>query len=136
MRKHHPFPSQVAAHNKENKPSDALVVSTAVVVIRQLIQQGACKAESPTLGRRDVVRRLARLLLKPEGKGAAFSTEPRKDVGDAAAASTAAASAKPGDQGRGATARANVVWLLGEAPRGTHLFNGTSLSRSSNRFRR
>ncbi|KAH8051308.1 hypothetical protein JL720_15177 [Aureococcus anophagefferens] len=55
----------IAAYNKDPKPSDAAVVSVAVVVIRQLLQQGACAGAAPDARASpgcsaDVVLRLAR----------------------------------------------------------------------------
>ncbi|KAH8075589.1 hypothetical protein JL721_1603 [Aureococcus anophagefferens] len=110
----------IAAYNKDPKPSDAAVVSVAVVVIRQLLQQGACPGAAPDDGakpgllRADVVLRLARLLLKPEGRGYAFAAEKTTEGLDVAKPSANAAASKLSADARGATARANVVWLLGE----------------------
>ncbi|KAJ8598604.1 hypothetical protein CTAYLR_001704, partial [Chrysophaeum taylorii] len=60
------------------------IVSTSIIAVRQLLQQGAGD-------RKDVVRRLARLLLKP-----IYSSKTRPVAL------------------RGPVARANVVWLVGE----------------------
>ena len=89
---------------------DASVVSSALVAIRQLLQQGAgTQKEDPVIVRRDVVRQVAKMLLKPKLKGA-FSTNPavEEDEGRRGGAPVPTAS------GRGASARASACFILGE----------------------
>merc|ERR1719409_1647789 len=99
------------SHDRDECRSvDASVVSSALVAIRQLLQQGAGTAsEDPVVVRRDVVRQVAKMLLKPKNKGA-FSTTPsvEEDEGRRGGAPVPTAS------GRGASARASACFILGE----------------------
>ena len=99
------------SHDRDECRSvDASVVSSALVSIRQLLQQGAGTAtEDPVVVRRDVVRQVAKMLLKPKNKGA-FSTNPsvEEDEGRRGGAPVPTAS------GRGASARASACFILGE----------------------
>merc|ERR1719171_976820 len=99
------------SHDRDECRSvDASVVSSALVAIRQLLQQGAgTSAEDPVVVRRDVVRQVAKMLLKPKNKGA-FSTNPavEEDEGRRGGAPVPTAS------GRGASARASACFILGE----------------------
>ena len=99
------------SHDRDECRSiDASVVSAALVAIRQLLQQGAGTAtEDPVIVRRDVVRQVAKMLLKPKNKGA-FSTNPavEEDEGRRGGAPVPTAS------GRGASARASACFILGE----------------------
>jgi len=99
------------SHDRDECRSvDASVVSSALVAIRQLLQQGAGVAsEDPVIVRRDVVRQVAKMLLKPKLKGA-FSTNPsvEEDEGRRGGAPVPTAS------GRGASARASACFILGE----------------------
>ena len=89
---------------------DASVVSSALVAIRQLLQQGAgTSEEDPVIVRRDVVRQVAKMLLKPKNKGA-FQYEPfcrggRREEGRRAG---------PDGVWKGASARASACFILGE----------------------
>ena len=99
------------SHDRDECRSvDASVVSSALVSIRQLLQQGAgTSSEDPVIVRRDVVRQVAKMLLKPKNKGA-FSTNPsvEEDEGRRGGAPVPTAS------GRGASARASACFILGE----------------------
>jgi AP-3 complex subunit beta len=99
------------SHDRDECRSvDASVVSSALVSIRQLLQQGAgTQKEDPVIVRRDVVRQVAKMLLKPKLKGA-FSTNPavEEDEGRRGGAPVPTAS------GRGASARASACFILGE----------------------
>jgi AP-3 complex subunit beta len=99
------------SHDRDECRSvDASVVSSALVAIRQLLQQGAgTSADDPVVVRRDVVRQVAKMLLKPKNKGA-FSTNPavEEDEGRRGGAPVPTAS------GRGASARASACFILGE----------------------
>merc|ERR1719409_11689 len=99
------------SHDRDECRSvDASVVSSALVAIRQLLQQGAgTQKEDPVIVRRDVVRQVAKMLLKPKNKGA-FSTNPsvEEDEGRRGGAPVPTAS------GRGASARASACFILGE----------------------
>merc|ERR1719409_666711 len=99
------------SHDRDECRSvDASVVSSALVAIRQLLQQGAgTQKEDPVIVRRDVVRQVAKMLLKPKNKGA-FSTTPsvEEDEGRRGGAPVPTAS------GRGASARASACFILGE----------------------
>jgi len=106
------------AHDKPDcAPRDAAVVSAAVVVVRQLIQQGAGAAidaappeKGGPLPRREVVRRLARCLLAPQPNGA-FATGPSSAAREGARSDE---DPRPTAAGRGAVARSNACWLVGE----------------------
>ena len=99
------------SHDRDECRSiDASVVSSALVAIRQLLQQGAgTSAEDPVIVRRDVARQVAKMLLKPKLKGA-LSTNPavEEDEGRRGGAPVPTAS------GRGASARASACFILGE----------------------
>lgn len=102
-------------HDREEcRPQDAAVVSSCLVAARQLLQQGAgstppTSEETPFILRRDVVRRIAKMLLKPKPRGA-LSTGPavEEDEGRRGGAPVPTAS------GKGAGARASACWVLGE----------------------